>query len=83
MKRCVICERRKWFTKMVGTIRMCGGCRKLYNRVRKEHEMNCIDCPFVRRAFMERVCVLTGKHVPLFSAPHECPMNQDKEEGAK
>lgn len=37
MKRCEICERRKWFTKMVGTIRMCGGCRKLYNRVRKEY----------------------------------------------
>ena len=44
------------------------------------HEMNCIDCPFVRLAFMERVCVLTCKHVPLFSAPNECPMNQDKEE---
>ena len=44
------------------------------------HEMNCMDCPFVRRAFMVRECALTGKHVPLFSAPHECPMNQDKED---
>ena len=46
------------------------------------HEMNCMNCPFVRRAFMVRECDLTGKHVPLFSAPDECPLNQD-EEGAK
>lgn len=46
------------------------------------YEMNCIDCPVTRRAFMVRECALTGKHVPLFSAPHECPLNQD-EEGTK
>jgi len=46
------------------------------------HEMNCMDCPFTRRAFMVRECALTGKHVPLFSAPDRCPLSQD-EEGAK
>lgn len=37
MKRCEICEHRKLFTKRVGNIRMCGGCRRLYDRVKKEY----------------------------------------------
>ena len=58
------------------------GLPKVVQSSQKEvYEMNCMDFPFVRRAFMVRECALTGKHVPLFSTPDECPMYQDKEAG--
>lgn len=42
--------------------------------------MKCIDCPFVRRSFMNRTCGLTGKQVPIFAELNGCPLNQDTED---
>ena len=37
----------------------------------------CMDCPHKQTGFMNRTCGLTGKTIPLFSAPADCPLKEE------
>lgn len=37
----------------------------------------CLTCPHKETSHMKRICKITGKPVPLFSEPVDCPLKED------